>query len=126
MAFQPGQSGNPNGRPPKNRALTEILQKAGDVTVEVGGDKRTARKRLLARLLWEFATTGVVRFSDGENDLLIVADVAEWLGAVKFLYQHIDGGAQAEIDITSNGRALGPGVFLPAVRDEDNEIADGG
>ena len=37
MPFQKGQTGNPNGRPPKSRALTEILEAAGGKTIEYQG-----------------------------------------------------------------------------------------
>ena len=35
MTFKPGQSGNPNGRPPKSRALTALLEKAGGRKISV-------------------------------------------------------------------------------------------
>lgn len=100
--WQPGHSGNPAGRPPKSRALTAILEAAGNVTVDADG-KRTARKRVTATLLWELATTGRATFPDGT---VLQADPADWLNAVKWLYQHIDGPPKAELDVTSNGETI--------------------
>lgn len=97
-----GKSGNPNGRPPKSRALTEILEKAGNQTVEVDGKKVTG-KRVVASLLWQVATTGTAKFPDGT--LLSVAP-QDWLSVVKFIYTQVDGPPKSEMDITSNGEAI--------------------
>lgn len=103
-----GQSGNPNGRPPKNRALTTILEKAG-------GRKKVysavAPKRLVAELLWQAASTGEVTFP-GETDA-VKLDIEDWIGVVKFIYQHIDGPPKNELDVTTNGNDLpGAGVVV--------------
>lgn len=82
-----GQSGNPSGRKPKVRALTEILEKAGAATVEINGSKISG-KRLIARLLWEAAMTGRATFPD-ERTLEISPQ--DWIAIVKFFYQQIDG-----------------------------------
>ena len=56
MGFKKGQSGNAKGRPPKNRTLTAILEKAGNTKHVVGG-KPVAAKKLMADLLWETTLT---------------------------------------------------------------------
>ena len=51
----PGQSGNPNGRPPKGKAMREILEKIGEelTTLTVDGEElQVTRKEMLARVLW--------------------------------------------------------------------------
>lgn len=100
--WQPGESGNPRGRPPKQRALTEILRRAGSQTLEVDG-KRISGKRLIARMLWELATRGESKFPDGRE---LKVGGQGWLDIVKFLYAQIDGPPRAEVDVTTDGRAL--------------------
>jgi hypothetical protein len=103
MKFQKGQSGNPSGRPPKSRALTEILERAGNVTVDVGADRKVARKRILADLTWQLATTGSATFPDGVQ---LNLEPGDWLALLKFLYQHIDGPPKTELDVTSGGQPI--------------------
>ena len=102
MPFQKGQSGNPSGRPPKSRALTAILDKAGGTTLEVDG-KRVAGRRLVARYLWEAATVGTVTMVDGK---VLKLSPRDWLELVKWLYAQIDGPPKHEVDVTSAGEAL--------------------
>lgn len=87
MAFKKGQSGNAKGRPPKNRTLTAILEKAGNTKHVVGG-KPVAAKKLMADLLWEAAATGKVTEPDGTT---VTVEMGDRLGIIRFLYQHIDG-----------------------------------
>jgi hypothetical protein len=102
MPFKKGASGNPNGRPPRNRALTQILEAAGNTKIEYGG-KQSERKKVLAALLWEIATSGKADLPGGGK-----LDVApqDWFGVVKFLYSHIDGAPKAELDVTTDGKPL--------------------
>jgi hypothetical protein len=94
--WQPGQSGNPNGRPKKERALTAILERAGGHTTDVGG-KRVSGRQLIARMLWEAVTTGKVTFPN--KHFLAIDDVDDWAGIVKFIYQHIDGPPKSKIEV---------------------------
>ena len=111
MPFQKGQSGNPSGRPPKSRALTAILEKAGGRTLEVDG-KRVAGRRLVARYLWEAATTGTVTMVDGKALKLSPRD---WLDVVKWLYSQIDGPPKQEMDVTTDGKAFDLTPFAKAL-----------
>lgn len=106
--WKPGVSGNPNGRPPSQRALTEILKRAGNKTLVKDG-KRISRKRVLAEMAWNLATTGQAQFLDGKE---LVLDPVDWWQVVKFIYQHIDGGAPQNIDLTSKGNKLSWAEFV--------------
>ena len=107
--WKPGQSGNPKGRPPKARALTEILERAGSATIEVEG-KRISGKRLVARLVWEALTTGVLSLpiEAGAPPVRRVICSDEWITLAKWVFAQIDGPPRAEIDVTSDGKSLRP------------------
>lgn len=95
MPWASGTSGNPKGRPPKSRALTTILEKAGNRTYKPeGADKGTARKKLLAEMLWGAAVTGCVTFPDGRSETL---ESSDWLNVVQFLYKHVDGPPKSSL-----------------------------
>lgn len=99
--FQKGQSGNPAGRPPKNRSLTDLLEKAGDVTIHLEGEtRRVARKRLVAELVWRLATEGKATMPDGT---VLRLDPKDWINTVRWIYQHIDGPPTAALDLTTGG-----------------------
>ena len=100
--FQPGQSGNPSGRPKKERALTDLLEKAGSATVLYDGQSISG-KRLMARLVWQGVITGEVMFPDGKKMRLSPMD---WKSFVQWIYTHIDGPPKAELDVTSGGEVI--------------------
>jgi len=86
-SFQPGQSGNPKGTPPKHRALTALLERAGAKTVLVDG-KNVSSKRWLAGALWQVITSASVTMPDGRT---FDVEPKDWLETVKWLYAHVDG-----------------------------------
>lgn len=107
--WEPGQSGNPKGRPPKDRALTAILERAGAKSVEVNGKSVTSRQ-LLARLVWQAVLSGrvdllasdkaPVMLPDGEPITVgLDLDGKQWVELVKFLYGHIDGPPKQQVEV---------------------------
>lgn len=90
MAGAPkGSRNNPNGRPPKNRALTEILLKALNHT-QLVGQKRIANKRILAGMVVEAVTTGQVAF----YERTMVLGTHEWSELVKWIYTFLEPPVQ--------------------------------
>lgn len=86
MKFQPGTSGNPNGRPRKK--LSQMLADVGSVA-----DPDHSQK--LAKALWQFAVTGIVQL---DHKTLEAETVKEWFDAVKWIYEHIDGKHPVKTD----------------------------
>jgi hypothetical protein len=84
--WKQGQSGNPKGRPSKQRVLTDILRAKGDMVMEIGGDGKTT-KELLAVAVWQFVTTGKVSLA---GKTLEAENVIEWASVVKWLYTHLE------------------------------------
>lgn len=104
MVWKKGESGNPKGRPPKRRALTEILLSKGSKTVVVDG-KHISRKIYVANEVWRLLVEGKVRFLDGR--VLEVERVDDWVNAAKWLYMQIEGMPKINADITT-----GPKIVL--------------
>lgn len=119
----PFKKGDPNinrkGRPPKERSLSDQLEKAGNRSYEFDG-KRISGKRLLARLMWELAIYGRVELlgTDGKKVVLRIADTKEWLGIAKQIYSQVDGPPKGEFDVNADG------IIRFIVDYEDDELSD--
>jgi hypothetical protein len=119
--WQPGESGNPKGRPRKSRALTDILERAGSKVVTVDG-KKIAGKRWLGTALWELATTGGVTLPNGT---ILVVEPKDWLETVKWIYAHIDGPPKAQMEQTGSITVAVVYEDYPSAAQVDADSAEG-
>jgi hypothetical protein len=120
--WKPGQSGNPNGRPKKQRAWTALLDRAGSHTILPPDGTPISAKRFIARALVELATHGKTKMADG-TEIEVRGD--GWFDVVKFIYAQVDGPPKAEVDLTSNGETLTFGVQAVDYRTGLDAIAPG-
>ncbi|GHU98482.1 hypothetical protein FACS189483_06550 [Spirochaetia bacterium] len=80
MPFEPGQSGNPGGRPKRDTSLTGILRKELN---KKGADKVAKKTRIVGKL---------IELADGGD-----------LAAVKYVFDRIDGRTRETMEITTSG-----------------------
>jgi hypothetical protein len=103
MAGIKGKTNNPNGRPPKSRALTDSLTKEFNKTYEFEG-KKISGKVLVARLVTKAIVTGKFKFPDDTEESVI--SIRDWIEFVKWVYERIDGKPPQPMDVTSNGETI--------------------
>ena len=113
MAAPKGNRNNPNGRPPKNKALTTALEVSLGRTIEVDG-KRVNGKRVLADLVVSFLTTGRAMFPGEENESII--SISDWAGMVKWIYDRVDGKPIQPVEGTGD-----EGEFIIKVKLKDGD-----
>lgn len=100
--FQKGSTANPAGRPPQDRAFTEILKAKGEhlsMYPPHSNRYRLESREVMAMQLWEAVTTGEVTLADGTK--LKVKGVDDWFNIAKWIYQQVDGPPRFQADVTA-------------------------
>jgi PBSX family phage terminase large subunit len=105
--YQPGQSGNPAGRPDKKRALADLMRKGLDEEIDGVPIKTLVIQRAITAL-----NTGYLRFVGKAKPLKL--SPKDWIDLYKFTAVHLDGPAKVEIEMSSAGSGSGQPFRLPA------------
>ncbi len=101
MTWQKGASGNPKGRPGKDRALTALLQAAGGKRVRLpDGDERVIRKQLAVENIWDLAAHGRCEF-DGRRETLYI-NGRDYVELIKWIWTQVDGPVPTKLEHSSD------------------------
>jgi hypothetical protein len=99
--FQPGQSGNPAGRPPKTRAFADLLKGQALKASTLKGRDQLSNQELWAELVWEAILSGRIKFP-GTNRYKSL-DMRTWVMLVKLLCDHVDGPPKLDVELFGQG-----------------------
>lgn len=83
------------------RAMTQILSEAGNMADMIpmpDGQRILTKKEIIARAVWQAITEGRVILPVSGVTMTIGA--RDWLDMVKWVYNHIDGPARIENELT--------------------------
>ena len=83
-----GKTNNPNGRPPKSRALTDLLTKALSKKVDLPDGTTRLGKQILANLMADAVITGRVTFP-GDNESSVIS-IKDWIEFAKWVYTYLE------------------------------------
>lgn len=117
-SFPKGKSGNPKGRPPKKRTLTNLLEKGGNQKFTLGDDKLAA-KTLMVQRAWQGLATGFITFADPDSGKVMSfpLDAQQYIALMRLVLGQIDGPPKAELDVTSEGKAIAATPTVDSMKD---------
>jgi len=104
MKWQPGQSGNPNGRPKKARCLTHALTEYGKRSADATDGQKATLQELLVKTLWNLALSGdlaAIRYIfdriDGKPiETMIIPGMQQSSGKIKIVWVSSEGEEEKE------------------------------
>lgn len=88
--FQSGQSGNPRGRPPGQRALAATLR---EMAQQFEGDEEISIGEAMSRLIYRALLSGDIALTSGRR---LELDAKQWLDLMKWLHHHVDGSVTVQ------------------------------
>lgn len=116
-SFKPGKSGNPKGRPPKKRTLTNLLEKGGNQKFAAEG-KPQAAKQLFVQKVWEGLATGHITYQEANGQAMrFPLDAQQYIALARLVLGQIDGPPKAEIDVTSEGKAIAASPTMDSMKE---------
>jgi hypothetical protein len=130
--FKKGESGNPAGRPPKERAMTLILETEASKEMIYKGEE-LPKKVIVARIALDLLTKGRAELADGT---VYEMGARDWGDMLRWFYNHVDGppkqgladlGDVDKIEVTfvKNWGTLGSKVDNEESEEPVKEEADG-
>jgi hypothetical protein len=116
-SFKAGQSGNPKGRPPKKRTLTNLLEKGGNKKFAVG-EEQFAAKQLFVQRIWQGLATGHLTYNSPDGQPMVFPlDAQQYIALAKLVLGQVDGPPRAEVDVTSAGKELKASSGVDSMKD---------
>ena len=127
MAWQPGQSGNPKGRPKKDKALTAVLSNAAASSLtyyDENGKKKTRRRAdIIGEMVLEGVIFGKITFrkeSEDDDEITLELTSNDWRNLVQWYFNRVEGlapkGKEEEPEVDEDEQL--------DIRKEMEELAD--
>jgi len=115
MRGTPGKTNNPNGRPPKSRALTYLLDRALSKKLSAEDGSLKSGKFVISSLIADAVVTGRIKFP-GDTEASVIS-IKDWIEFVKWVYQYLEPPVTRQ-ELT--GKDGGDVVIKVRLTDEDD------
>ncbi len=99
MSLPKGKTNNPAGRPPKSKALSELLRKDLNHTYQTITGQKIAAKRIITKRVIDALVTGKWQLADGTFTFLSFQETAE---LIKWVFLRVDGQPPASVEVKTD------------------------